>query len=162
MYTIAEVVMYYSVGTYTASPSSSILHFRSSVYQYNTMCMLTIASFCFLSFETASAYQVNLLDIHRPWDNTADTLRPCKLNLFPQNNYTSGTHMYRHIIYLLTYARLLAGSMGHRSNLSTGSCAVPGRQFPAKCTPSSSLPDHVSPPGVSWPSSFSLPLEGSM
>ena len=38
------------------------------------------------------------------------------------------------------YARLLAGSMGNRSKLSTGSCAAPWLQFPARCTPSSSLP----------------------
>ena len=44
------------------------------------------------------------------------------------------------LTYLLTYARLLAGSMGHRSKLSTGSCAAPWLQFPARCTPSSSLP----------------------
>ena len=30
--------------------------------------------------------------------------------------------------------------MGHRSKLSTGSCAAPWLQFPARCTPSSSLP----------------------
>ena len=42
--------------------------------------------------------------------------------------------------YLLTYARLLAGSMGHRWELSTGSCAAPWLQYPARCTPSSSLP----------------------
>ena len=42
--------------------------------------------------------------------------------------------------YLLTYARLLAGSMGHRSKLSTRSCAATWFQFSARCTPSSSLP----------------------
>ena len=44
------------------------------------------------------------------------------------------------LTYLLTYARLLAGCMSHRSKLSTGSCAAPWCQFPARCTPSSSLP----------------------
>ena len=43
-------------------------------------------------------------------------------------------------IEILTYARLLAGSMGHWWKLSTGSCAAPWWRFPARCNPSSSLP----------------------
>ena len=60
--------------------------------------------------------------------------------------------------FLLTYARLLAGSMGHRSKLSTGSYAAPWLQFPARCNPSSSLPTTRFAAIISWPSSFPLSL----
>ena len=70
--------------------------------------------------------------------------------------------IHEHILYatkcacgraILTYARLLAGSMGHRRKLSTESCVAPWWQFHLR-----HFRLHVSLPGVSWPSSFPLPL----
>ena len=64
---------------------------------------------------------------------------------------------YHTYLYLLTYARLLAGSIGHRPRNATVFCSWPSSPFLSWVSHLLCFFFHVSLPGFSWPTSSPLP-----
>ena len=85
---------------------------------------------CHVGLATSPSYSLSrVVAVKFPLTKTSYLL--CAINycrvfrIQPLRYFQCITLLFSGVSYLLTYARLLTGSMGHRSKLSTGFCAVP-------------------------------------